>query len=127
MRDYFIRRLLLVPVTLFGLTLLVFLITRFAPGGPLENALRVGALGQAGEGGGASRETVDGGIDDAAKEALAAYYGYDQPALRAYFVWLGVAPRESSRVWEEFPPDEDTVALRLPGTSIRVCSPRPRG
>lgn len=124
MRDYFIRRLLLVPVTLFGLTLLVFLITRFAPGGPLENALRVGALGQAGEGGGASRETVDGGIDDAAKEALAAYYGYDQPALRAYFVWLGVAPRESSRVWEEFPPDEDTVALRLPGTSIRVAAHR---
>ena len=36
MRDYFIRRLLLIPPTLFGVTLLVFCVTRFAPGGPFD-------------------------------------------------------------------------------------------
>ena len=36
MRDYFIRRLLLIPPTLLGVTLLVFTITRFVPGGPME-------------------------------------------------------------------------------------------
>ena len=40
MRDYFIRRLLLIPPTLLGVTLLVFTITRFVPGGPMERALQ---------------------------------------------------------------------------------------
>ena len=39
MQEYFIRRLLLIPPTLFGITILVFAITRFAPGGPMERAL----------------------------------------------------------------------------------------
>ena len=36
MRDYFIRRLLLIPPTLLGVTIIVFAITRLVPGGPLE-------------------------------------------------------------------------------------------
>ncbi|MGD8746812.1 MAG: ABC transporter permease, partial [Gammaproteobacteria bacterium] len=36
MRDYFLRRLLLIPPTLFGITILLFAITRVVPGGPLE-------------------------------------------------------------------------------------------
>ena len=39
MRDYFLRRLLLIPPTLFGISVLVFAITRLAPGGPLEQAM----------------------------------------------------------------------------------------
>ena len=39
MQAYFFRRLLLIPPTLFGITILVFAITRFAPGGPMERAL----------------------------------------------------------------------------------------
>ena len=39
MRDYFTRRLLLIPPTLLGISILVFAITRLAPGGPLEQAL----------------------------------------------------------------------------------------
>ena len=39
MRDYFIRRLLLVPPTLLGITIIVFAITRLVPGGPLERAI----------------------------------------------------------------------------------------
>ena len=39
MRDYFIRRLLLIPPTLFGISVLVFADTRLAPGGPLEQAM----------------------------------------------------------------------------------------
>ncbi|MFT6645948.1 MAG: microcin C transport system permease protein, partial [Patiriisocius sp.] len=36
MRDYFIRRLMLIPPTLLGVTIIVFAITRLVPGGPLE-------------------------------------------------------------------------------------------
>ncbi|MCB1230314.1 MAG: ABC transporter permease subunit [Verrucomicrobiae bacterium] len=122
MRDYFIRRLLLVPITLLGLTMLVFLITRFAPGGPLETALKAATLGQNGEGN-SSREG-SGGIDDAAKEALANYYGYDQSAIGAYFVWLGLAPREFSKVQEDFPADADMVPMTLPGTATKLSAHR---
>ncbi|MEJ2090518.1 MAG: ABC transporter permease, partial [Gammaproteobacteria bacterium] len=34
MRDYFIRRALLIIPTLLGITMLVFMVTRFVPGGP---------------------------------------------------------------------------------------------
>ena len=124
MRDYFIRRLLLVPITLFGVTLLVFLITRFAPGGPLETALMSGKLAAGGEAGRSSREDGGSGIDDSAKEALAAYYGYDQSALRAYFTWLGVVPRELNKVQSEFPDGEDTVTLAIPGSSTKIEATR---
>ncbi len=39
MYGYLIRRLLLVPVTVLGLTFLIFSITRFLPGGPLDRHL----------------------------------------------------------------------------------------
>ena len=35
MKTYIIRRLLLMPLTLLGVTFLVFCITRFVPGGPI--------------------------------------------------------------------------------------------
>ncbi|MCB1063690.1 MAG: ABC transporter permease [Verrucomicrobiae bacterium] len=124
MRDYFIRRLLLVPITLFGLTLLVFLITRFAPGGPLETALMRGTMGQGGESVKSSREDGGSGIDDAAKEALASYYGYDQPALRAYFIWLGVLPRDLHKVQADFEGEATEVELAIPGTNVKAKATR---
>ena len=39
MRDYFIRRLLLIPPVLVGISLMVFALTRMAPGGPIEQAM----------------------------------------------------------------------------------------
>ena len=36
MRYYILKRLLLSIPTLFGITILTFMITRFVPGGPLE-------------------------------------------------------------------------------------------
>ena len=39
MRDYFLRRLLLVIPTLLGITIIVFTVTRLVPGGPLERAI----------------------------------------------------------------------------------------
>ena len=39
MLNYIIRRLLLIPVTLFGIMLLNFVIIQFAPGGPVEQVI----------------------------------------------------------------------------------------
>ncbi len=39
MRNYIIKRLFLIPITLLGILALNFLIIQFAPGGPVENVL----------------------------------------------------------------------------------------
>ena len=39
MIAYIVRRLLLIPPTLFGILLLNFTIVQFAPGGPVERVI----------------------------------------------------------------------------------------
>ncbi len=125
MRDYFIRRLLLVPITLFGVTLLVFLITRIAPGGPMEAALMQATMSQSGEAVRGGKESSGGdGMGDAAKEALAAQYGYDQGIMKAYFTWLGLVPREANKVEGDFEGGEKTTQVTLPGGVVNVTVTR---
>ena len=84
MRDYFIRRLLLIPPTLLGVTIIVFAITRIVPGGPLERAIMesqqfnaASAVGQvAGQG---------MALSDAQLQKLREYYGFDKPILISYY------------------------------------------
>ena len=88
MRDYFLRRFLLIPPTLLGITLIVFLITRVVPGGPIERALMEAKMGEAG---GRSMRTAGSGtqLSEAQLDQLKAYYGFDRPPVSAYFHWLG--------------------------------------
>ena len=92
MRDYFIRRLLLIPPTLLGVTLLVFTITRFVPGGPMERALQEAQ--KATEGGGSTSGQIGGGMSEEQVEELEEEYGFDKPIFQAYLQWLGALPRE---------------------------------
>ena len=39
MRNYILKRLLLIPLTLLGILLVNFIIIQFAPGGPVEQTL----------------------------------------------------------------------------------------
>lgn len=86
MRAYFLRRLLLIPPTLLGLSIIVFTITRFAPGGPVEQAIleaqSVGDLG----GGSRSGSMA---VSEEQKQLLLEYYGFDKPIWQAYLIWLG--------------------------------------
>jgi microcin C transport system permease protein len=84
MRAYFLRRLLLVIPTLFGVTLLVFLVTRFAPGGPVEQAIMRAQTSETGHGGARG----GGALSDEQLLQLKAYFGYDKPPLVAYGIWL---------------------------------------
>ncbi|HRP05253.1 MAG TPA: ABC transporter permease [Opitutaceae bacterium] len=85
MRDYFLRRFLLIPPTLLGITLIVFLITRVVPGGPLERSL---IEAQMGDMGGGRADTGRGAISEEQMAQLKAYYGFDQPPVTAYLLWL---------------------------------------
>ena len=88
MRDYFLRRFLLIPPTLIGITLIVFLITRVVPGGPIERAIMESRMG-AESGVTSSLDAGRGSISEEQMQQLKEYYGFDRPPLVAYFVWLG--------------------------------------
>lgn len=91
MTAYFIRRFLLIIPTFIGITILIFIITRFVPGGPIERIIAQ-AQQQAMEGGGGSpvSETVQKQpLSDDQIELLKKYYGFDKPVLVSYIQWLG--------------------------------------
>ncbi|MBX2809262.1 MAG: ABC transporter permease subunit [Cellvibrionaceae bacterium] len=87
MLAYFVRRLLLVIPTFIGITLMVFMITRVVPGGPVERMLAEAAL--AGNASTRTEQGVGAGLSQAQRAELEAYYGFDQPLLYSYIHWLG--------------------------------------
>ena len=93
MRDYFIRRFLLIIPTLIGATMVVFGITRVVPGGPLEKAMQAALMNEKGGGG----KNAGAALSDEQREEMSAYYGFDKPFFTAYCVWLGVWPREETK------------------------------
>jgi len=88
MRDYFIRRYLLIPPTLLGVTIIVFAITRLVPGGPLERAIMESQ--QFSNSGATSQMAgADMALSEAQLKKLQEYYGFDKPVLQSYVDWLG--------------------------------------
>ncbi|MEN0064056.1 MAG: ABC transporter permease subunit [Myxococcota bacterium] len=88
MTSYFIRRFLLLIPTFIGITFLVFAITRFVPGGPIDQMMAAaqGAASEAGGGGGGAT-TFD--VPQSVIDAMNERYGFDKPFYVAYFHWLG--------------------------------------
>lgn len=101
MKSYFLRRLLLIPPTLLGITLLVFSITRFVPGGPMDRMLQEAARG-ADQGGRRGSSQSQGGLSEEQLEELEEQFGLDKNVLPSYAQWLGIAPRETSISKAEF-------------------------
>ncbi len=109
MTAYFIRRFLLIVPTFVGITVLVFVVTRFVPGGPIERVIAQ-AQQQAMEGGGrvTSEAVQRQPLSDDQIKLLEKYYGFDQPVLASYFLWmgkvirgdLGVSTRYYDPVWD---------------------------
>ncbi len=92
MTAYFLRRLLLVPVTFVVITFLVYAIQRMTPGGPIEQA-RLKMLSAAAEGG-RGRASTTGELDlpPEAMKQLQRYYKLDRAIPVGYLIWLGVWP-----------------------------------
>lgn len=71
---------------------MVFTITRFVPGGPIERMIASARQMQGMEGGsaaGLSHEDQDQPLSEEQIEELKKYYGFDKPLLVSYFFWLG--------------------------------------
>lgn len=111
MTSYFIRRLLLVIPTFLGITLLVFVITRFVPGGPVDKIISQARMMSQSQGtslnGGQSMESGSPLSEEQVNE-LKEFYGFDKPVLISYIDWLkkilvldlGTSTRYYDPVWE---------------------------
>ncbi len=105
MASYFLRRLLLMVPTFLGITIMVFTITRFVPGGPIERMIAQ-MKQQSSQGHGDDRTSTQ--ISEEQMEQLKAFYGFDKPVITAYTEWLGrtitldlgTSSRYSEPVWD---------------------------
>ena len=107
LRDYVMRRLLLMIPTFLGITFFTFLLCQFVPGGQIDQ-LRMALAGAGGGGevagtGRGARVQLD--IPEEQLARLREYYGFDRPLPVAYGAWL-----------------RDTVRLDL-GESFRYNEP----
>jgi microcin C transport system permease protein len=90
MLKYFLRRLLIIVPTLFGVTLVVFVIINMAPGGPIEQKLQQIRFGGGGGAEGSATASRGGtqGVSEEVVEALKKQYGFDKPLHVRYLLWL---------------------------------------
>ena len=87
MVAYFIRRLLLIVPTFVGITIMVFAITRFVPGGPVERIIANAKQMQTAHSS-SGRTISDQPLSEDQINMLKQYYGFDKPILTSYFEWL---------------------------------------
>lgn len=118
MIAYILRRLALIVPTFVGITIVVFAITRFVPGGPVERMMLEAQRMRTSQFGGRA-----GGIGQTGNQPLSAdqiaqlkaYYGFDKPVLESYLGWmhrvlsgdLGTSTRYYEPVW-------DMIRQRIP-------------
>lgn len=117
MTSYFIRRLVLIVPTFIGITLMVFVITRFVPGGPIERMMMEAQLAGGDSGAVQASASQRGGsvLSEAQLQQLREYYGFDKPVFISYVHWvkkilvldLGTSTRYNEPVWQ-------TIKDRLP-------------
>jgi len=118
---YFLNRLLLIIPTFIGITIMIFLVTRLVPGGPVEEAILAMQMGNAGEGRARSSQAMVGRgqsgsmLSPSDVEKLKKFYGLDKPIVPAYLEWLGKVVRldfgKSTRYSDPVLP---TIMARVP-------------
>jgi len=92
MARYILRRLMMMIPTLFGITIISFIIINLAPGSPIEQKLQAirfgGASGGGSEAGASMSAMGEQGVSEELIEALKKQYGFDKPILVRYGIWL---------------------------------------
>lgn len=106
MRSYIIKRILLLFLTLWGISLISFSILQLAPGSPLEMKISRGQDGSLGE-----RSTVT----DEVMNRLKAQYHLDKPIIVRYGLWLSEIVRlDFGTSYSDNRPVIEKIKERLP-------------
>jgi microcin C transport system permease protein len=116
LRDYVVRRILLMVPTFLGITFVTFTLCQFVPGGQIDQIrMQLAGAGGGGEIGGGGGASVQLDIPEEQLARLSEYYGFDDPLPVAYASWLWDVVRldfgESFRYSE---PVLRVIADRLP-------------
>jgi len=90
MTAYFLRRFLLIIPTFIGITLAVFVVMHFVPGGPVERQIMRYQMAAMTEGGAAGMGAARGSasLPQEAIDEIRKYYGFDKPVHIRYIQWL---------------------------------------
>ena len=105
MRDYLIKRLLLLIPTMLGITIITFFIIQLAPGNPVERKLQLDE--------GIKSEAITQQIVEETKKL----YGLDKPIYERYWLWLKqIVTLDFGRSYKDHRPVIDKIAERLPIT-----------
>jgi len=112
MTGYFARRFLLIIPTFIGITLAVFVMTHFVPGGPVERQIMRYRMA-ASEGGAGGRADVE--LPAEAIAEMRRYYGFDKPVYIRYAQWLwNVLHLDLGRSYVYQEPVWDVIKSRFP-------------
>ncbi len=100
--------------TLFGVTIVVFIIINLAPGSPVEQKLQqlqfAGAMGSGGGGGGDTAV-----VSEEVVEALRKQYGFDKPIHIRYLIWLkNIATLDFGESFTYEEPVTDVIMSKFP-------------
>ena len=116
MTAYFIRRFLLIIPTFIGITMAVFVVMHFVPGGPVERQImryQMAAAGEAGAAAASGRGSV--ALPAEAIEEIRRYYGFDKPVHVRYASWLWkVLQLDLGRSYVYQDPVWDVIKSRFP-------------
>lgn len=113
MRAFILRRLLLIPITLLGITFIVFSITRFLPGGPMEQAIQNATMAE----GRGARAATAGSLSNEQLEQMRMSFGMNENIAKGYLMWLGLMSREYNPRFVELDKVKDRTLVLLNVTS----------
>jgi microcin C transport system permease protein len=125
MSAYFIRRLLLMIPTLLGVSMVLYAMIQFVPGGPIEQMRMAAAQREGGRG--ASSASANSSLSEEQIDAYKELFGFDKPAWIGYLNWLGVLPKETNIKRVEFIGDVKELRTRLPKTRQPIRITRGEG
>ena len=113
MRAYILRRLLLIPLTLLGITFVVFSITRFLPGGPMEQAIQQATMSEQAR---SSRGVGGDSLSAEQLEQMRMSFGMNENIASGYLMWLGLMKREYNPRFVDLDKEKDRTLVLLSST-----------
>jgi peptide/nickel transport system permease protein len=107
LRQYLIRRLLLIIPTFLGITLITFLVIQLAPGDPASMKLRMSS----------DQASLSDKVTIEIVEETRRLYGLDRPLWTQYLIWLRrVVTLDFGNSYKDHRPVIEKIAERLPIT-----------
>jgi microcin C transport system permease protein len=115
---YLVRRFFALLPTLFGITLVAFVIINLAPGSPIEQklqAMRFGSVQSEARSGGGAEGRGNQEVNQEVIEALKKQYGFNKPVIVRYGIWLkNLATLDFGRSFTHEEPVIDVIVRKMP-------------